>query len=28
VAPGGSNMFEIGSAHLARVLQLGVKFIF
>ncbi len=28
VAAGGSNMFEIGSAHLARVLQLGTKFIF
>lgn len=28
VAHGGSNMFEIGLIHLARVLQLGTKFVF
>jgi Carboxypeptidase regulatory-like domain len=28
VAPGGANLFEINSAHLARILQLGAKFIF
>lgn len=28
VAHGGSNMFEIDSTHLARVLQLGTKFVF
>ena len=27
VAHGGFNMFEIGSTHLARVLQLATKFI-
>jgi len=28
VTPGGANMFEMSSAHLARVLQIGGKFIF
>jgi hypothetical protein len=28
VTPGGANFLEIGSAHLARILQLGVKFVF
>ena len=28
VAPGGANLFEINSAHLGRILQLGLKFLF
>jgi hypothetical protein len=28
LGPGGANMFEVNWAHLARVLQLGAKFIF
>ena len=28
LGPGGANMFEINSAHLGRILQLGLKFIF
>jgi hypothetical protein len=28
LGPGGANMFEINSAHLGRILQLGLKFLF
>jgi hypothetical protein len=28
VAPGGANLFEVNSAHLGRILQLGLKFLF
>ena len=28
VTPGGANLFEINSAHLGRILQLGLKFLF
>ncbi len=28
LSPGGANLFEINSAHLARVLQLSLKFLF
>ena len=28
LGPGGANLFEANSAHLARVVQLGAKFIF
>ena len=28
VGPGGADLLQIGGAHLARVLQLGAKFIF
>ncbi len=28
VGPGGANLFEINSAHLGRILQLGLKFLF
>jgi hypothetical protein len=28
VSPGGANLFEINSAHLGRILQLGLKFLF
>jgi hypothetical protein len=28
LGPGGANLFEINSAHLVRVVQLGAKFIF
>jgi hypothetical protein len=28
VAPGGANLFEVNSAHLGRILQLSLKFLF
>ena len=28
LGPGGANLFEINSAHLGRILQLGLKFLF